>query len=82
MAENRTGVIWYGRLDTQPPDLDWGRTNNWKSFATLFTKEWQRLGFQNKKLTKITGGGDYNTDMLGLYNTDILTAITPLTSKI
>ena len=53
MAENRTGVIWYGRLDTQPPDLDWGRTNNWKSFATLFTKEWQRLGFQNKKLTKI-----------------------------
>ena len=27
-------------------------------------------------------GGDYNTDMLGLYNTDILTAITPLTLKI
>ena len=27
----------------------------------------------------LTGGGDYNTDMLGLYNTDILTAITPLT---
>lgn len=52
MAENGTGVIWYGRLDTQPPDLDWGRTNNWKSFATLFTKEWQRLGFQNKKMTK------------------------------
>ena len=42
IAENKTGVIWYGRLDTQPPDLDWGRTNNWKSFATLFTKDWER----------------------------------------
>jgi len=53
MAENGTGVIWYGRLDTQPPDLDWGRTNNWKSFATLFTKEWQRdYGRPDKLLLK------------------------------
>ena len=29
----------------------------------------------------ITGGGDYNTDILGLYNTYILTAITPKTLK-
>ena len=26
-------------------------------------------------------GGDYNTDILGLYNTYILTAITPKTFK-
>ena len=26
-------------------------------------------------------GGDYNTDILGLYNTYILTAITPKTLK-
>ena len=29
-----------------------------------------------------TGGGDYNTDILGLYNTYILTAITPKTFKL
>ena len=31
---------------------------------------------------KVTGGGGCNTDILGLYNTNILTAITPGTLKI
>lgn len=51
MAESGTGVVWYGRIDTQPPDLDWGRTNNWKSFATLYTKTWERDYGRPDKLT-------------------------------
>ena len=31
---------------------------------------------------KVTGEGDFNTDMLGLYNIDKLTAIAPVGLKI
>ena len=36
----------------------------------------------SSRVVKYYSGGDHNTDMLGIYNTDILTAIIPLTSKI
>ena len=42
IADDGAGIVWFGRLDTSPPDLDWGRLNMWKSFATLYTKPWER----------------------------------------
>ena len=35
-------MMWFGILENKPPELDWGKTSAWKSFATLYTKPWTR----------------------------------------
>jgi hypothetical protein len=51
LSENGAGLSWYGHLDPTPPDLDWGRLSQWKSFATLYTKKWERDYGRPDKLT-------------------------------
>ena len=41
-SENGLSMMWFGILENKPPELDWGKTSAWKSFATLYTKPWTR----------------------------------------
>lgn len=93
IAEDGAGIVWFGRLDTTPPDLDWGRLNYWKSFATLYTKPWERdYGRKDKlKLThyncfelRIRGDGRrYELDATGnrIYDNSTSMWTTPIFTR-